>query len=106
MATKKCLRCKEEKPLDAFGKYAKMRDGHSYYCKACALAACKLSRDKNKAEAADSADDMGILTRIKKCSKCGVAKMMYCFSKCSQTKDGRFSRCKDCEKERRESRKC
>jgi hypothetical protein len=34
---KKCSRCKENKPLDAFGKSSTARDGKQRYCKPCKL---------------------------------------------------------------------
>lgn len=33
--TKVCSRCKEEKPLEAFGKDVSRRDGMAVYCRAC-----------------------------------------------------------------------
>lgn len=33
--TKVCTRCKEEKPLDNFGKQSKNKDGLMYICKSC-----------------------------------------------------------------------
>ena len=32
---KKCSKCKEEKPLEEFGKDKQRKDGKSYYCKPC-----------------------------------------------------------------------
>lgn len=33
--SKRCARCKEEKPLDAFYKNKRMKDGHAQYCRDC-----------------------------------------------------------------------
>jgi hypothetical protein len=33
---KKCATCKEEKPLEAFGRNRQAVDGLHYYCKTCA----------------------------------------------------------------------
>ncbi|MCB9772597.1 MAG: hypothetical protein H6754_08625 [Candidatus Omnitrophica bacterium] len=35
MATKKCSRCRNRKPLDQFVKNAKSADGLSHYCRPC-----------------------------------------------------------------------
>ena len=34
-ASKVCSCCKIEKPLSEFGKNARNKDGHDYYCKDC-----------------------------------------------------------------------
>lgn len=35
---KTCAKCSSEKPLDQFNKNARSKDGHTSYCKPCALA--------------------------------------------------------------------
>lgn len=35
MATKRCSRCRNRKPLDQFVKNAKSRDGLTHYCRPC-----------------------------------------------------------------------
>jgi hypothetical protein len=34
-STKRCSRCDQHKPLEAFHKAAKSKDGHAHYCKGC-----------------------------------------------------------------------
>lgn len=50
MATKICLRCKQEKDISCFCREAKRRDGLYPYCKECTVYKCKpeLSRASNK----------------------------------------------------------
>lgn len=46
--TKQCCTCKEHKLLKEFGKYSRAKDGLKSYCKVCAKATLKKTRDKKK----------------------------------------------------------
>lgn len=50
---KLCARCKQMKPLDAYGKSSTSRDGLHAYCKECVAAYGKEKREKNKKEMAE-----------------------------------------------------
>lgn len=50
---KTCTKCKEEKPLDAYYKCKKSKDGKRQKCKSCTSAANKAWKEKNKEKAAD-----------------------------------------------------
>ena len=45
-ASKSCSKCKAEKPLAAFNKQAKSRDGHHYYCRDCQSAYVRANRSQ------------------------------------------------------------
>lgn len=52
---KKCSKCGEVKPLDAFAKNASKKDGKSYLCRECTNEAMRLWREANPEKARENA---------------------------------------------------
>ena len=48
METKRCSKCREEKPLEEFFKNERTSTGYTSYCKKCSLIAVKEWKEKNK----------------------------------------------------------
>lgn len=53
-ASKVCACCKIEKPLSEFGKNARNKDGHDYYCKDCKSKIQRENRLKRLAKKANT----------------------------------------------------
>jgi hypothetical protein len=45
---KRCARCQDLKPLDAFSRYARTSDGRQSYCKPCACSYRRAWRKANR----------------------------------------------------------
>jgi hypothetical protein len=49
MTTKRCSRCEETKPVEAFSRCQKTKDGRSYWCKTCYATYWKENRERIRA---------------------------------------------------------
>lgn len=56
--TKRCSRCKQEKPLDRFTRNASTKDGLEYFCRDCKKIDNREKRDKKKAAAIKKSDQI------------------------------------------------
>lgn len=61
METKTCSKCKCEKPLDAFSKDCRARDGLQYACKPCQAAAVKTWAKNNPDKCREKDKRRGLL---------------------------------------------
>ena len=89
---KHCTLCKQDKTLDKFSKCAKKTDGYSQYCSDCSKEKSKEYREKQKNNGTTIVKD------IKKCSMCKTEKSMENYYISKNSKDGKKSKCIDCEK--------
>lgn len=85
--TKRCSKCKEIKPLEAFRNDRNRRDGRYPYCKAC-------ERANQKAKAST------VVVAERYCPDCQQILAAKAFSKNKTTMDGLARYCKACEKVR------
>jgi RNase P subunit RPR2 len=87
---KTCLKCGENKPVDAFGKDAQKSDGKRPYCKLCARAMTKANEDRVRARGQYA-------TPAKKlCAACQENKPKECFTPHRGKADGLHAYCKPC----------
>ena len=93
--TKRCTKCGEVKPLDAFHVRTASKDGRTSACKECELAPYRAQSVAWQQRAELTARGM------KRCAKCGEAKPFEEFPRDARKKDGRRSRCKACRAEYR-----
>jgi len=89
---KKCSKCGKVKDFDEFSKNASSKDGKLSRCKSC------VKEYYAQRKAILQRDGYKVITE-KKCGKCGEVKNLDEFSKNTNTKDGKQSRCKSCRKE-------
>jgi len=89
--TKRCSRCKKEKPLSEFGKDTHAKDGLFCYCKPCLRA---YNEEYKKTVSLSK-----INSKSKRCSRCGLVKPAEQFIKNMSSPDGLASKCKECNRE-------
>ena len=116
--TKRCTACKQELPREQFPKKAKSHDGLAPQCKACKAqqdSAARAARS-NEARAILKAqqatwyqthrarilapkpvDHLDILTTMKVCPQCQLAKPLSAFNRARARADGRRRECRDCQ---------
>jgi HNH endonuclease len=87
--TKRCTKCGEIKPLEAFDKSTKWADGRRGRCKLCR------SLTRKSAPTTAPAPD-----RLKQCGICHTHKPAIEFSPNGESSDGRHSNCRECERAR------
>lgn len=87
---KKCTKCKEVKPLDAFYKDNGSKSGYQSWCKTCKSP--NLEMHIKKREKIRSLLEEG----KKRCSNCGAEKQLNQFYQDNHRKDGRQGICKTC----------
>ena len=87
---KHCTLCKENKILDKFSK--SKTDGYSQYCSECSKNKSKEYRINHKSKGVTVIKDQ------KKCSMCKVEKDINSFYININSKDGKTSKCIDCDK--------
>lgn len=96
MNTKRCAKCREEKPLSEFHRNRALADGLCHYCKPCTCANSKkysaLYREKNRAQ--HKIPEMSI------CCVCHIAKGSSEFHIDRNKKFGISVRCKDCQRQK------
>lgn len=90
---KVCSTCKVEKPKSEFNKNASARDGLKSQCKECTTSADKKRVLVNKLKNVRGVDTTG----IKVCSVCKEKKPKSAFYKNMSSRDGLYSRCKECD---------
>lgn len=116
-----CSCCKKDKPKEEFPKLSSSKDGLGYRCNVCNRAGVKASQDKNKklkedsepeevVELGEAIDDIDIeeeeLVQVqdknkkKVCAGCKKEKLLEEFTPYRKSKDGRYGRCRQCERER------
>lgn len=88
-----CLKCHEEKPLEAFNADRSRKDGRHPYCKPCKRAGGKPRAKSVVLEVPDG---------YKRCTKCREARPFALFEGFARSPDKHHPRCRDC---RRLSRK-
>jgi len=96
MATKRCSRCKQEKPVTEFNKNRRAKDGLYYYCRECHRAHLREYRTKN---AARNPDEVPIPPE-KRCPGCGVTRPSSEWHRNRAHPDGLEVYCKPCRSER------
>ena len=89
---KHCTLCKQDKTLDKFSKCTKKTDGYSQYCSNCGKEKSKEYREKQKNKGTTIVKDK------KKCSMCKTEKSMENYYISKNSKDGKKSKCIDCDK--------
>ncbi len=87
-----CRICKQTKPLEAFDRAARNRNGRDSRCKACKRAAAQVWKT--------SPIDFG----TKVCTACGVEKDVTEFGTHVRRKDGRSSMCRVCHRKQENDR--
>src|SRR5690606_24760135 len=92
VATKRCSRCKREKPVTEFGKDQSKKDGLRPECRECQQA---YDRERRKKNAARNPDEIAIPSE-KRCPGCGVTRPVSEWPGDSTKPDGLASRCKPC----------
>lgn len=85
---KKCLICREEKPVSGFPKSKAHKGGLYSYCKQCR------SEKRKPTFQAERREDRTL--GVKQCTKCGVKKSLEEFSKQASQPDGHKCYCKEC----------
>lgn len=102
--TKRCSRCKVERPVEEFARIKHYRDGLDCWCKGCRKGYRK-GRKANTPEdlAARQADQKAEKNRQEAeargnevCSRCGKEQPLSEFAKDPRGKDGRSPRCRSC----------
>jgi hypothetical protein len=96
-----CSKCKEELPLENFGKHKSERDGYASRCKKCNHENYLMKSPNRKHAEEKYIPKEG----FKVCSKCKIEKPINKFVKNDGLKDGLSRRCKDCDKEHRDAHK-
>lgn len=105
MSTKRCPRCAQVLPLDAFHANRSQKDGKQAYCKPC-------SNDVRREYEARNAEALALrraerLARkvdpdqTKRCRKCGEVKSLLSFYAHRGTADRRANYCDECQKQAR-----
>src|SRR5690606_5217579 len=92
MATKRCSRCKQEKPVTEFGKDQSRKDGLQGYCRECQQA---YNREYRKKNAARNPDEIPIPSETR-CPKCGVTRPSSERTGNRVSPDGLEFQCKPC----------
>lgn len=87
---KECTKCGQRKPLFAFSKDKRTKDGYRYVCKSCDRQVQKESRKKI----------VYVTKETKTCTDCGRTLPITAFGKDKTKKDGHRSYCLDCLKAR------
>lgn len=88
MESKRCSLCREEKPLSAFSRNRKSRDGYNAACTQCKKARAGTGKPHRP--------KLNLPEGFKQCSKCGEIKEVSEFHRASSSKDGWRSQCKLC----------
>jgi Recombination endonuclease VII len=100
---KTCSRCKTAKPLDAFYRHTKAKDGYQAYCKDCTKRYVREWEEANAervaARHAQALAEPVDLTKTKRCPRCGEVKPLLEFYAHRSTRDRRATYCKACAKE-------
>lgn len=92
MATKRCSRCKQEKPVTEFNKNRRMKGGLHHYCRECNRAYLREYKKKN---AARNPDEI-VVPPEKRCPECGVTRPVSEWYRCRTRPDGLADYCKPC----------
>lgn len=107
--TKKCTTCGEIKPLAQFYNSKASKDGKFPHCKECDRIKNKerlkardkeRSREKGMIEKPEEKMPEENTAKKKRCSSCGIAKLLKEFSNNKATRDGKCYSCKACDRER------
>ena len=88
--TKKCFRCKCEKPLNEFSRAKKSRDGRRSWCKSCETEARRGYSAVLRQRAIIAVPE------TKRCPRCGCAKDSDLFYRNRSNPDGLDDVCKEC----------
>ncbi len=86
---KRCPRCKEEKPAEAFPKSKLRRDGLSVWCRAC-------FKEYNASRYRTRKDVVSVNPPTKLCLLCGREKALSAFYRNAANLDGHGSYCRTC----------
>lgn len=89
MESKRCSLCGEEKPLSAFARNRKSKDGYN--------AACSQCKKERAGTGKPHRPRLDLPEGFKQCSACGEIRTVGEFYRTSTSKDGYQSRCKLCE---------
>ena len=91
---KVCAKCKQWKPLEEYYKDKTKKDGRESRCKGCKSEDEKQRRSKKHPKKIKE-----VREGKKKCTQCGVWKPLEEYYKDKRNKDGRQSKCRECQKE-------
>lgn len=92
MTTKRCSRCKQEKPVTGFNKNRSMKDGLYPYCRECQRA---YAREYKKKTASRNPDEV-VVPPEKRCPGCGVTRPSSEWYRSRTSRDGLVDYCKPC----------
>lgn len=92
MTTKRCPRCKREKPVTEFHKDRSRKDGLNHRCRDCHRAH---RREYVKKNAARNPDEI-VVPSEKRCPECGITRPSSEWSRDRTSPDGLRSYCKPC----------
>ena len=96
MTTKRCSRCKREKPVTEFGKNQGMKDGLQHYCRECNRAYQReYQRERRKKNAARRPDEIPVPSG-KRCPGCGITRPSSEWPRNRTRFDGLADHCKPC----------
>lgn len=88
--SKRCLRCGQDLPVEAFSKHRSRPDGLQAYCKSC-------TSEANRANGRRNRERSNIATpTTKACARCGQVKSADEFHVDRRRRDGLYSNCKVC----------
>lgn len=107
-STKRCTRCRQEKPLDAFSPNRISKDGRTSHCKACCAEKKQVWRDANPKLSRQQAlrhyhlfhkkppkEPLPIPSE-KRCNGCDAIKTLSAFPRAAGMRDGRLNKCFVC----------
>jgi len=92
MTTKRCPRCKQEKPVSEFNKDRRAKDGLQSYCRKCHRAHQREYWEKNAARQPDEV----VIPSEKRCPGCGVTRPSSEWYRNRTRPDGLANHCKPC----------
>lgn len=96
---KTCTKCGEEKPLEAYARCARVRDGRKAQCRAC-VSAERIRQDAPRRSAAQLERDASkralMESGVKRCNSCDETKPVDAFTPHKAFSQGRANWCKQC----------
>ena len=102
---KKCKKCEVLKSYDEFTNDKRNKDGKQARCKDCITEDSRKYREELKRYKTNNMSTLEFIKlfndnhALKKCTKCGEVKSLDDFCNAKHGKNGKASRCKDCDKE-------